>query len=172
MEKHKVFISYYHYDDQYYKEKFIEDYGYIFVDKSVDDGDINEDLSDTYIKRIIQDDDYLADASVAIVLVGPNTKRRKHVDWEISGALSKKLDGYSGLIGILLPEFPISYDNKYNSSDLPPRLYDNVKTGFAKIYTWNSLTANKVRDMIENAYDRRTRSELVNNSRGQMSQNL
>jgi hypothetical protein len=172
MTKHKVFTSYYHYDDQWYKNKFIELFGHLFIDKSVEDGDISTDISDEYIKRLIQDDDFLADASVEIVLCGPNTRKRKHVDWEIYGALHKKLDGYSGLVGILLPEFPMSNSNTYNRSDLPERLADNVKTGFAKIYTWQSLNSSFVADIIEDAFIRRTKSELIDNSRSQMKYNL
>ncbi len=172
MTKHKVFTSYYHYDDQWYKDKFIELYGHLFIDKSVGEGDISTDVSSEYIKRLIQDDDYLADASVVVVLCSPDTKRRKHVDWEIYGALSKKLDGYSGLVGILLPEFPLSNSNTYNYADLPPRLADNVKTGFAKIYTWDYLTSGTVVNVINEAYDGRTKSNLIDNSRTQMSYNV
>lgn len=172
MTRHKVFTSYYHKDDQWYKNKFIELFGHLFIDKSVGDGEISTDVSTEYIKRLIQDDDYLADASVAVVLCGPNTKYRKHVDWEIYGALSKKLDGYSGLVGILLPEFPLSASNTYNYSDLPERLADNVKTDFAKIYTWNYLNSSTVTDIIEEAFQQRTKSNLIDNSRKQMPYNL
>ena len=172
MTRHKVFTSYYHHDDQWYKNKFIELFGHLFIDKSVGDGEISTDVSTEYIKRLIQDDDYLADASVTVVLCGPNTKKRKHVDWEISGALSKKLDGYSGLIGILLPEFPLSTANTYNYGDLPDRLADNVKTGFADIYTWSYLNSVTVTNIIEEAFKKRTQSNLIDNSRKQMPYNL
>lgn len=171
MTKHKVFTSFYHYDDQWYKDKFVELYGHLFVDKSVEDGEISTDVSDEYIKCLIHDDDYLADASVAVVLCGPNTKKRKHVDWEISGALNQKLDGYSGLIGILLPEFPLAPDNTYNPADLPERLADNVETGFAKLYFWKGLDSLKVVNIIEEAYNRRMDSHLIDNSRVQMTYN-
>ena len=32
-------------------------------------------------------DDHIADATVTIVLIGPCTWRRKHVDWEISASI-------------------------------------------------------------------------------------
>jgi hypothetical protein len=66
--KHKVFISYYHDDDQSYKEKFEELFGDIFTNKSVSDGDIDDDLSADYIKRLIQEG-YISDTSVLVVLV-------------------------------------------------------------------------------------------------------
>ena len=34
--KHKVFISYHHEEDQHYKCSFLETYGYSFIDVSVD----------------------------------------------------------------------------------------------------------------------------------------
>ena len=136
MTRHKVFTSYYHHDDQWYKNKFIELFGHLFIDKSVGDGEISTDVSTEYIKRLIQDDDYLADASVTVVLCGPNTKKRKHVDWEISAGLNKKVGGYSGLLGIHLPTHPDYGKDKYNSDNIPARLADNLKTKFAKIIDW------------------------------------
>ena len=103
---HKVFISYYHRDDQRYKDALVK-FGTtnsIFIDESVDTGDISDDdLSDERIREIIRDE-YLRDSTVTIVLVGTETKRRKHVDWEIyssmyDGTVNKK----SGILVITLP---------------------------------------------------------------------
>ena len=81
MTKHKVFISFYHKDDQKYKN-YISTYlcGNI-IDKSVESGEYDSDLSDEYIKRLIREDK-ISDSSVIVVLIGPNTYKRKHVDWE------------------------------------------------------------------------------------------
>ena len=82
--KHKVFISFYHEDDQCYKNElasFAEENG-IFIDCSVATGDIDENLEDEKIREIIRDE-YLKDTSVTILLVGQNTQYRKHVDWEL-----------------------------------------------------------------------------------------
>ena len=98
--KHKVFISFYHHDDQKYKN-YIDTY----INKSVSDGEYSTDNSDEYIKRMIREDK-VSDSSVIVVLVGPNTKKRKHVDWEIYAGLRSSINGSSGLVGILLPEFP------------------------------------------------------------------
>ncbi len=80
--KHKVFISYHHANDQGYKESLNEwnkNNGYdIFIDASVDTGDIDENLSDDAIRQKIRDE-YLRDSSVTILLVGTETKNRKHV---------------------------------------------------------------------------------------------
>ena len=103
--KHKVFISYHHANDQAYKEVLLrlnEAYD-IFIDASVDTGDINENLDDQAIRQLIRDG-YLRDSTVTIVLVGSETKNRKHVDWEIyssmfDGTVNKK----SGVLVIQLP---------------------------------------------------------------------
>lgn len=171
-QKHNVFTSYYHYDDQAYKDAFIRAFGHIFIDKSVSPGDISTDVSAEYVKRLIQGEKFLRDASVTIVLCGPNTKTRKHVDWEISGTLSSKIGGKAGLLGILLPHFPLNSNNTYNLTDLPPRLMDNVNTGYAAVYAWNDLTSDveKVRNAIEQAFQNRT-SDNSRNGRDQMQIN-
>ena len=54
--RHKVFISFYHKDDQAYKE-YIDKYlsGNI-INKSVKDGEYSTDSSDEYIMRLIRED--------------------------------------------------------------------------------------------------------------------
>lgn len=81
--KHRVFVSYHHKNDQAYKEYLINwaEENNIFVDWSVDTGDISDDLSDEQIREKIRDE-YLRDCRVTILLVGTETKYRKHVDWE------------------------------------------------------------------------------------------
>jgi hypothetical protein len=162
--KHKVFLSFYHHDDEYYKHLFEGSFGHIFINKSVHPGDIATDNSDEYIKHLIQED-YISDASVVIVLVGPNTKSRKHVDWEISAGLNKKLNGYSGLAGILLPNFKLQANGNYFYSDIPPRLADNIQSGYAKMYRWD-YACTIMKDIIEEAFQKRiSSSDKINNSR-------
>src|SRR5690606_31056758 len=47
--KRKAFISYYHYDDQWYKEAFKNLFSDLIIHKSVEDGDIDSDNTDGYI---------------------------------------------------------------------------------------------------------------------------
>ena len=61
-EKHKAFVSYYHFDDQGYRELFEKSIGDLIISKSVSDGDIDSDNSDGYIKQLIQKD-FLSDCS-------------------------------------------------------------------------------------------------------------
>ena len=68
----------------------------LFIDMSVDTGDISEDLSDEEIRQRIRDD-YLRDSTVTILILGTETKYRKHIDWEIyssmyDGKLIKNLE--------------------------------------------------------------------------------
>lgn len=103
-DMHKVFISFHH-QDQGYKDKLVE-FGQrnsIFVDRSVDTGDIPDDWQDQQIRREIRDR-YLRDSTVTIVLVGEETRRRKHVDWEIHSSMyDGQVNRRSGIVVINLP---------------------------------------------------------------------
>jgi len=168
--KHKTFVSYYHKDDQQYREKFERLFRDLVVSKSVDNGDIDSENSDEYIKQLIQSD-YLKDTTVLVVLVGAKTKCRKHVDWEISGAISTRIGGNSGLIGILLPTHPDYGKGKYLSENLPERLAKNIETGYAKLYDW-SVDRVEVQNWIEIAFNSRGEtSKIINKGIPQMQKN-
>lgn len=75
----------------------------IFDDRSVDTGDISEFWDDEQIRTTIRDD-YLRDSTVTIVLVGVETKNRKHVDWEIySSMYDGRINKRSGILVVNLP---------------------------------------------------------------------
>ncbi|ODM54343.1 TIR domain-containing protein [Elizabethkingia meningoseptica] len=169
--KRKTFISYYHYEDQNYKERFKNLFGDLITHKSVEDGDIDSDNSDGYIKQLIHQG-YLADTTVLVVLIGPNTKHRKHIDWEISGALNYKVgDKYSGLLGLLLPNHPDFGTTKANYNLMPTRLADNFKSKYAVIRDWTDDRV-KMQEYIELAFEKRnTNYEDRDNSRLQMTEN-
>jgi hypothetical protein len=160
--KRKTFISYYHKDDQDSRTTFENIFGDLIVSKSVEDGDIDSDNSDEYIKQLIQKD-YLADTTVLVVLVGPKTKCRKHVDWEIAGAISTRVGGNSGLIGILLPSHPdYGEEKKYNADNLPKRLAANLESGYAKLYDWTEDRV-KMQNFIENAIKGKSDTDKIRN---------
>ena len=169
--RHKIFISFYHKDNQEYKD-YIHDYLCAdLIDKSVSDGEYDSDLADEYIKRLIREDK-ITDSSVVVVLVGTNTYRRKHVDWEIYAGLRKSINGRSALAGILLPEVHISSDNKYSLDGLPGRLADNVKSKYAMIYTWD-YAKNHFYEIVDRAYqEKKGKEDMADNSRLQMRRNL
>jgi hypothetical protein len=171
LTKRKCFISYYHYDNQYYKNElknFISD---LIVSKSVEVGDINTDVSTEYIKQLVQKG-FLYDTTVLIVLIGNKTKCRKHVDWEISGGLNRKVgDNYAGILGLILPNHPDFGTTKATYDLMPYRLADNFKTNYAVIrdYTTDRI---KLQGYIEEAFKNRTSkfNDRVN-SRIQMQRN-
>ena len=169
--KHKVFISFYHSDDSVYKEYIDDNLSDNIINKSVKDGEYDSENSDGYVKRLIREEK-VSDSSVVVVLVGPNTWKRKHIDWEIYAGLSVKVNSNAGLVGVLLPKFPLLSNGNYLYKDLPGRLADNVKTGYADIYLWNYFISNFDR-IIENAFKNRiNRRNLIDNSRLQLQKNL
>ena len=86
--RHKVFISF-HEQDAKYKESFVRMMGRRIVDRSVDTGNIDDTgLKTTTVRQKIRDE-YIRDATVTIVLIGPRTWQRKHVDWEIGSSLTQ-----------------------------------------------------------------------------------
>ncbi len=178
--KHNVFISYHHANDQYYKDELLRLNSIydIFIDKSVNTGDIDDNLSAESICTKIRDE-YLKDSTVTILLVGLETHKRKHIDWEIyssmyDGTVNKK----SGILVINLPsvnnsDFTVGhgdeekktiypnitswtsldwsgYKNKYPY--MPDRIIDNLITkSKMSVVSWNSIENNpeRLRYLIE-----------------------
>jgi hypothetical protein len=131
-----VFISYHHSNDQHYKEALMQlnrKYG-LFIDLSVDTGDINENLDDQTIRQIIRDD-YLKDSVVTIILVGSETKNRKHVDWEIySSMINGKVNKRSGILVINLP---CTDCNSYNAA----HGIEEKQLVYPEITLWRNVTS-------------------------------
>jgi len=169
--KRKSFISYYHHDDQQYKINFRNLTNDLVINKSIEDGDINTDVKDEYIKQLIQKG-YLSNTTILIVLLGAKTKCRKHVDWEISGALNFKVgDNYAGLLGLKLPTHPDYGTGKYTYSEQPARLTDNLKSGYAIIRDYTT-DRKKLQEYIELAVkNRKSKADKRINSRPQMQRN-
>ena len=186
---HKVFVSYYHHDDQGYKDGLVEwaEKNKVFIDGSVDTGDIPDDWDDQRIRESIRDN-YLKDTTVTIVLVGTNTRHRKHVDWEIySSMYDGKINKKSGIVVVLLPttgndhcHIPYAnekcaiypeikdwttiksrseYERRY--PEMPERIIDNLmKDGVdISIVSWDKLTPDHLRLMLDNAYNARTKQQ-------------
>lgn len=165
MTRHKVFISYYH-ADEYYRNRFEKLFGDLFINKSVHMGDISDDLSTNYIKRLIREK-YISDSSVVLVLVGEKTFCRKHVDWEISAGLYKN----AGLIALALPTHDSYNKNKYSEDTIPLRLYDNLISEYAKFYDWTE-SRNDITSWISTAFENRElKKDNKDNSRPQMKDN-
>ena len=106
IKRHKVFISYFHEDDQYYKDYLLDlnkTYN-IFDDYSVHEDEIDDTgMTDEQVRREIRDN-YIAGASVLVLLCGENTKKRKHIDWEIHAAMyDSEQNPKMGILVINLP---------------------------------------------------------------------
>lgn len=166
-ERHRVFASYHPTNDEGYKNVFNLRFGRVsrlIVQSSVQLANVDAPGLD-YIRQRIRTE-FLRDSCVTAVLVGVDTWRQKHIDWEINTSLRATLrTGHSGLLGILLPTFVDAHGGAdqfpMNKFVLPPRLADNVEGGFAKLHDWNEDPA-VVREWIHEAYLRRERVNPTN----------
>ena len=189
MTKHRVFISYHHANDQWAKDRLIElnkKFNF-FIDESVDTGDIPEIWEEQKIRTEIRDN-YLKCSTVTILLVGTETKYRKHIDWEL---FSSMYDGVknkrSGIVVIMLPStgcssclasfdneksivFPhidnwteVSTRSEYESRYpfMPARIIDNLMKDGVKISVanWDELNVEKLALMIDNAANNRMNNQ-------------
>ncbi|WP_246782639.1 TIR domain-containing protein [Wohlfahrtiimonas chitiniclastica] len=171
-QRHNVFVSYHHANDQEYRDEFETLYSDLFdimISKSVQIGDIDPELKTETIRQKIRDE-YLADSTVTVVLIGSETWKRKHVDWEISSSIrDTKNSSRSGLMGIILPSYPREDKTKYSRYTIPPRLHDNIACGFASIHNWSDNPFD-VQQWIHDAFLRRNTS-IPDNSRNLFSSN-
>ena len=188
---HKVFISYYHANDQWYKDRLV-DMGVadgIFIDMSVNTGDIPDHWKTQTIRRVIRDD-YLSDSTVTILLCGEETRHRKHVDWELkSSMIDGQFNRKSGLLVITLPSigdqcyvahagekteiYPdctgelVTLETRSDYKEwypkLPERIIDNLLNPDAKISVcpWDRIQNHpeRLRWLIEAAFQSRIHNE-------------
>lgn len=170
--KRKVFISYYH-GDQDDVNKFVNEYSDVFIPKTVGvkDGDFEFDSNNPqYIMRKIREEK-LQDSTVTIVLVGSCTHSRRYVDWEIKASLQQGQTLPNGIIGINLQYMG-------NEGAAPERLLDNIERndmrvdiGYARYYTYPS-SREQLKQWIEDAYNARTtRASLIHNGKEMMKYN-
>ena len=163
--QYKVYVSYHHsIEDQEYRNHFEEillanqD---VVIMKSVQVGNIDPNSDAEILQQKIRDV-YLKDSTVTIVLIGSETWKRKHVDWEIGASIRKTQNSpSSGLLGIVLPTYPQNGMTEYNQHTIPPRLYDNIKCGFASIHDWDTDPF-IVQEWIHEAFERRNKVDTDN----------
>ena len=183
MDKHKTFISF-HSEDEWAKNYLeqLNEYGDYFVNKSVQEGDIDDNLPDEKIRQIIRDD-FLRDTTVTVLLVGEKTKTRKFIDWELHASMiDTDKNPKSGIVCINLPSIcqtvrapsdreklivsPYSnwvsfssreeYEEKYPY--MPSRIIDNISEDVdISVINWSTITSdiNKFIELIDIAYKRR-----------------
>lgn len=168
--RHRCFISYHQADEEEVAE-FIDTFDHnrdVLIARGIGakmSGDIIGSTNRDYIMRRIREE-YLADTSVTIVMIGSETWGRKYVDWEIAASLRNTPSAKAnGLLAITLPSVATDPGRK-----LPYRLADNIegedrKGGYARWWKYPG-SADDLARYIEIAYSSRTQnSHLLNNSR-------
>lgn len=189
MSKHRIFISFHHDNDQEYKDTLSEwgEKNGIFTDCSIEMGEIPDDWEPQKIREYIRDE-HLKDTSVTILLVGTETKNRKHIDWELfSSMYDGKKNKKSGLLVINLPSVNCSYHTLCSQEEknailpdeknwititdrteferrypyMPARIIDNLlKEGVnISVINWRDLSVNKLKLLLDKAYDFRTNND-------------
>ena len=172
LQKPKIFVSYHHGHDQEYKDRFSALFNIhydIITDRSLDDPFKSSD--DEYIRRQIREK-HLTGTSVTIVLCGSESQKRKWIDWEIMMTLNKE----HGLLGIRLPTIASKITEILSPPPktllgallhlevLPPRLRDNLQSGYAHEIPWTENWST-LREAIEVARKNSGHTSLIRNYR-------
>lgn len=186
---HKVFISFHHANDQWYKDELVKlgKGNKVFIDGSVDMGEIPDNWDAQHIREYIRDN-HLKDTTVTILLVGTETKNRKHIDWELfSSMYDGKVNKKSGILVINLPSVCCQYHTLCTKEEkeailpnqktwiginnraeyerrypyMPARIIDNLlKKGVSiSVINWDDLSVDKLRLLIDKAYDARANND-------------
>lgn len=143
-----VFISYHHKRDQAYCDALSQVAGSynVFRDRSLRDK-IDSTNPEYVIQQIRQK--YITGSSCTIVLCGPETYKRRYVDWETKATLDKE----HGIIAVQLPNLPVNHQDQVT---LPSRLNANINSGYALWLHWDDITssAEHFKQSIEEAVSR------------------
>lgn len=186
---HKVFVSFHHANDQWYKDELVRwgTENNVFIDGSVDMGEIPDNWDAQHIREYIRDN-HLKDTTVTILLVGSETKNRKHIDWELfSSMYDGKVNKKSGILVINLPSVCCEYHTLCTKEEkeailpnqktwisindrsefdrrypyMPARIIDNLlKKGVSiSVINWGDLSVDKLKLLIDKAYDARSNND-------------
>lgn len=154
-----IFVSYHYARDEAYYSEFSEFFSddYLAVRDNSVDRCIDSSQADYVIRRIRED--YITGTSCTIVLCGPETYKRKYVDWEIKATLDKQ----HGLIGVNRPTNP--------QGICPARLLENWKSGYASWLQWNQLATGSLYLRSEIALASGKAASLIVNTRELQARN-
>ena len=186
---HKVFVSFHHANDQWNKDELVRwgTENNVFIDGSVDMGEIPDNWDAQHIREYIRDN-HLKDTTVTILLVGTETKNRKHIDWELfSSMYDGKVNKKSGILVINLPSVCCQYHTLCTKEEkeailpnqktwisindrseferrypyMPARIIDNLlKKGVSiSVINWNDLSVDKLKLLIDKAYYARSNND-------------
>lgn len=162
--RRKVFISYHHKIDQFWFNEFTRLFGthyQVFYDNSLD-GRIRSDDPE-YVNRRIREE-HIFGTSITIVLCGPDTWKRKYVDWEIYSTLHHK----HALLGVALPT---AQKNSNNQVIVPDRLHGNIVSGYAHWCGWNEAPI-MIKQVLEVAILKSSSNTKIKNDTDKMGRNL
>ncbi len=126
--KPRVFVSYHHELDQGYYDRFkmiFKNKYDIVSDQSVERRIDSDDTG--YLQQVIREE-HITGSSVTIILCGPESWKRRWIDWEIHMTLNKK----HALLGIALPNAVRNREGIV----APKRLVVNIYSGFAHWIQW------------------------------------
>lgn len=159
-----VFVSYHHNGDARLRDSFERQLAGVIRSSSIFPGEIQAPASELVAKRVMRD--RIGNCDALVVLVGQQTFGRRWVDWEIRAALDPRIrGGRKPLIGALSPQLTrhlnaieqeistikgrrsgrsilVAADalnetfRKRLNMQLPPRLLDNVISGYASLHAW------------------------------------
>lgn len=158
-KKPRLFISYHHKNDQRWYDRFSKIFAGtydLFSDTSID-RKIDSDDPDYQSRKIRED--HITGSSITVLLLGAETWKRKHVDWEIHSTLEKE----HALLGLILPT---RVANSAGDVIVPGRFHDNFQSGFAHMVTWSENPA-AVAAAIAAAKLKARNTHLIRNSRAQ-----
>lgn len=162
--RRKVFISYHHDNDQgwydYISSKYSDSFD-LFYDNSLERK--IDSTNSEYLSRKIREE-YIFGTSVTVVLCGPETWKRRWVDWEIYATLYYN----HGLLGIALPSCATNYERKYI---VPSRLHKNIASGFAHWIVWDD-NPDTLKNSIEAAVQNSSNTRLIQNNDVKMKRSL
>ena len=164
VDKHKVFISYYHKDDQNYKDHLLNlnDRFDIFEDYSVHENEIDDcNMTAENIRKEIRDS-YIRDATVLILLSGKNTKMGILViNLPGTGNAVRASDEDKDLVSPGGNWIAISSREEYEKHypEMPARLITNFMKADVKIsvVNWDRVSndIHIMKKLIDNAFGRR-----------------
>lgn len=158
--KRKVFVSYHHDRDQAYYDRFtglFADHYDVITDTSIE-RKIDSDDSD-YQRQVIRDQ-HITGSSITIVLCGPESWKRRWIDWEIHMTLNKE----HSLLGIALPT---AMKDHLGRIIVPDRLHLNISSGFAHLIEWTE-DPRSLRLAIDAAHAKGQVAQNIRNSEPRM----
>jgi len=111
----------------------------IYDDWSVNSGEIDDTyLSDEQIRTRVRDE-YLRSSTVTVVLVGVETRYRKHVDWELYSSMrNSELNPKSGIVLVPLPSTGITSVTAAHGDEEKALLFPEFDTWAA--WNWSEHT--------------------------------